>query len=98
MTKVTKPRVKVLATGNELITKQMAANAGELLPKHLADVESMLFVHEGECIFKMNGEDHSLKPGDAIVVPARTKHQIQAKTDFKAIHFMSKDIEFEFFK
>ena len=98
MSKVTKPNVKVLASGHELITKQMAANAGELLPKHLADVESMLFVHEGECIFKMKGEDHSLKPGDAIVVPAQTKHQIQAKTDFKAVHFMPKAIKFEFFQ
>ena len=97
MEKVTKPLVKVLATGNKLVAKQMQAKAGELLPAHLANVESILFVQEGECIFKMNDKDKVLKQGDAIVVPPDTKHQIKASKDFKAVHFMPNEIKFEFF-
>lgn len=98
MEKVTKPRVTVLASGDNLNAKQMQANAGDLLPKHLANIESLLFVQEGECFLKINGEDKLLKEGDAFIVPPETKHQIKAKTDFKGVHFMPNDIKFQFFK
>ncbi|HLR31960.1 MAG TPA: cupin domain-containing protein [Fodinibius sp.] len=98
MEKVTKPKVKSLASGNNLTAKQMQAEAGDLLPKHLANMESILFVHEGECTLTINGEDKLLKQGDAFIVPPDAKHQIKAETDFKGIHFMPKEIEFQFFK
>jgi len=98
MEKVTKPKVKSIASGNNLIAKQMQAEAGDLLPKHLANMESILFVQEGECILKINEEDKVLKQGDAFIVPPETKHQIKAKTDFKGIHFMPSEIKFQFYK
>ena len=98
MEEVTNPKVRTLATGNKLVAKEMQANAGELLPAHLANLESILFVREGECIFKMNDKEQILKQGDSIVVPPEIKHQIKANTDFKAIHFMPKEIKFKFFK
>lgn len=97
MEKVTKPKVRILAAGNNLIAKQMQAKAGELLPEHLANLESILLMQEGECTFKMNGKEQVLKQGESIVVPPEVKHQIKANTDFKAVHFMPKDIKFEFF-
>lgn len=97
MEQVTKPRVKVLASGTNLVAKQMQGASGELLPKHLANAESIIFIHEGECILKINGEDKLLKQGDAFIVPAEIKHQFKAITDFKGVHFMPKDIEFQFF-
>lgn len=97
MEKVTQPKVKLLTSGDKLMAKQMQANAGELLPAHLADVESILFIQEGECIFKMNDKEHVLKQGDAIVVPPEARHQIKASTDFKAVHFMPNEIKFKFF-
>ena len=97
MEKVTKPKIKLLTSGKKLTAKQMQANAGELLPEHLASVESILFVQKGECILNLNDKDHVLKSGDAIVVPPEIKHQIKAITDFKAVHFMPNEIEFEFF-
>jgi hypothetical protein len=39
MEKVTKPKVSAIASGNHLVAKQMQAEAGDLLPMHLADVE-----------------------------------------------------------
>ncbi|GAB1453418.1 hypothetical protein MASR2M47_34740 [Draconibacterium sp.] len=98
MEQITKPTIKLLATGTKLVAKQMIANAGDLLPKHLATLESILFVHEGECTLKINGEDKLLKQGDACIVPPQTKHQIKAETNFKGVHFMPKDIEFQFFE
>ena len=98
MQKVTSPKVRTLASGTKLIAKQMQANAGDLLPEHLANVESILFIHEGECTFKISGKDHVLKQGDAIVVPPEIRHQIKANTDFKAVHFMPNEIKFKFFK
>lgn len=97
MEKITKPKVKGLASGTNFTAKQMQGNAGDLLPEHLANVESIIFIHEGECILKMNGEDKLLKPGDALIIPPETKHQFKVITDFKGVHFMPKEIEFQFF-
>ncbi len=97
MEKVTKPIVRTLASGSELVMKQMQARAGDLLPKHLASLESLVFVHEGECQFNMDGETHVLRQGEGIVVPAQVTHQIRAVTDFKGVHVMPKAITFEYF-
>lgn len=97
MEKITKPNVRTIATGKNLIAKQMQAEAGALLPKHLADVESILFIHEGECNLHMNDEDIVLKEGEGYVIPPNTKHQIKAITNFKGLHFMPVEIKFEFF-
>lgn len=98
MEKAVIPNVTVLATGTDFVTKQMQANAGEVMPLHHADQESMLFIYEGECILRMNNEEILLKTGEAVVIPPLVKHQIKAVTDYKGIHFMPKDIKFEFFK
>lgn len=98
MEKKTYPIVKTLATGEKLIAKQMQANAGELLPEHVANLESILYIQEGECIFKINNTEQVLKQGDTLVVPPEIKHQIKATQDFKAIHFMPIGIKFDFFK
>lgn len=98
MKKVTPPKVRILATGKNLTAKQMQGKTGDLMPKHLADSESIVFVHEGECLFHMDGEETHLKPGDSLVVPPQVKHQIEVVSDFKEVHFMPKDIKFEFFK
>lgn len=98
MKEVTKPNVKQMAKGKKFNAKQMSAKAGELLPQHLASIESVLVGIEGEFIIKIDGTDNNLKQGDTFIVPAEIKHQIEAVTDFKAIHIMTNDIEFEFFK
>lgn len=98
MKKVTPPGVRILATGKNLIAKEMQGKAGDLMPEHLASLESIVFVHEGECLFHINGEDIRLVSGDSLVVPPQTKHQIEVVSDFKGIHFMPKEIEFQFFQ
>lgn len=97
MEKITKPKVRTLAAGSELIAKQMQASSGDLLPKYKANVESVLFVHEGECVFDLDGDKTVLNAGESIIVPAEIKHQIRANSDFKGIHFMPKNIRFTFY-
>lgn len=97
MTKVTKPRVRDLALGSDYVAKQMAAKEGDLLPLHSADVESIMFIHEGECILILDGVDHPLKAGEAMIVPPHIKHQFRGITDFRGVHFMPKDIKIEYF-
>ena len=98
MGKVTNPNVRSVAKGKNLVAKQMTAEGGDLLPEHLADLESILFVHEGECILHLKGEEIVLKQGDGYVIPADTRHQIEVISDFKGLHFMPAEIKFEFFK
>ena len=97
MEKITKPNVRSIAIGKNLIAKQMQAEAGALLPEHLANMESILFIHEGECNLNMNGKDIVLKEGEGYVIPPDIKHQIRVINDFKGLHFMPAGIEFEFF-
>lgn len=95
--KVTPPKVTLLAQGNELVAKQMAAQAGDLLPKHSASVESLLYIVEGEGFIHLNHEDLPLSQGKTLVIPPKQIHQIRATTDFRAIHFMPKSIQFKFY-
>ncbi|HZJ18907.1 MAG TPA: cupin domain-containing protein [Pricia sp.] len=98
MKKVTEPNVKLLATGEIFKAKQMEAKAGELLPKHFATIESVLIVLEGECVLSLADTDHVLQQGDTFIVPPKIGHQIRANEDFKAVHVMTNDIQFKFFK
>jgi len=97
MKKITPPKVKLLASGIELEAKQMQAKAGDLLPKHLANVESILFIHEGEVILHIHDEGKILKYGESFIIPAETTHQIEVISDLKGVHFMPKNIKFQFF-
>jgi len=92
-----KPNVKLLAQGNAFTAKRMRGKEAYFLPKHAADVESIIFIHEGECILFMDSEEIHLKPGDAYIIPPNVKHQFKGITDFAGIHFMPKNINFEFY-
>lgn len=96
MYKNSKPKVKLLASGKDLVAKQMSGKADEFLPLHMADMESIVFVNEGECELHIDGEKIHLKEFDAYIVPADLKHQFLGITDFKAVHFMPKNIKIDF--
>ena len=88
--KVSQPKVKKISQGHTMEIKQMSAKAGELLPKHSANVESVLVVTQGKCNLMMNGENHALSAGESFIVPKELKHQISVEEDFKAYHIMPK--------
>ncbi|MFA5574165.1 MAG: cupin domain-containing protein [Brumimicrobium sp.] len=98
MEKIVIPTVTELAKGERFVAKEMAAKADEIMPKHHANMESILFIYQGECIIKIEGKEIHLKSGEAVSIPALTKHQIKAITDYKGIHFMPQEVKFTFFK
>lgn len=97
MAGITPPTVTELAEGEKLIVKQMQARAGDLMPRHTANLESIVFVHEGECVVDFDGDEKVVAQGEAIIIPPNVKHQIRATADFKGIHVMPLQIEFRFF-
>lgn len=98
MEKITPPRVRVLATGQKLITKMMEADPGALLPRHYADLESVVFVHEGKINLQLGSEDIELSAGEAHTIPPDVTHQIRAITAFKGVHLMPNEIKFTFLR
>jgi len=72
---VIKPKVRTLASGKKLITKEMSGKEGKLLPLHLSNLESVIFIHEGECILNMADEEIQMKPGDC-KVPQNPKSHV----------------------
>ena len=98
MKTISQPKVTLIENGEKWTIKQMAALAGQLLPEHKASDESVLVVIQGECVLKFSDKDHVLEMGDSIVVPANIWHQINVIKDFKALHVMAKNIQFEFVK
>lgn len=98
MKTVTNPTVTPLAKGKKFQAKQMEAKAGAILPKHTANIESVLVVLKGECVLNLDGTEHSLRQGDSFIVPSEIEHQIRVIKDFKAVHVMTIDIEFKFFE
>lgn len=98
MSAVTNPKVKLLAEGKSYIAKEMAANAGVFLPKHIATEESILVIQKGACVMHLGDSAQILNEGDVFIVPGNVKHQIETKENFKAVHVMPNSIEFEYFK
>ncbi|MGW8123682.1 cupin domain-containing protein [Roseivirga echinicomitans] len=96
MTTVSNPKVTLIEDGKKMTIKQMEALAGQLLPRHKASDESVVVVLQGECVLKFADKDHLLSQGSSIIVPAEEWHQIKVIQDFRALHVMPKDIQFEF--
>lgn len=55
----------------------MRAKVGELLPAHLANLESILLVYEGEYVFNMNDKEHVLNK--KILLRSLRKRDIKLK-------------------
>lgn len=90
------PMPKVLSNGESLTLKQMSGKKAEMLPRHSASLESIIYVKSGEILFHTNEKATPLREGDSLVVPAETSHQIEVISDFEALHFMPKEIRFVF--
>lgn len=91
-----KPKVTPLQEGDVFTAKQMESDAGKRLPKHKADLESVVVVTEGKITMNISGKEHLLEQGDTFLVPPDEWHQIRSETKFKAVHIMPKEIKFEF--
>lgn len=61
----------------------IAFEAGQKLDTHLAPAQVMVTVLEGEIEFTMEGNAHTLKAGEFILMGQDVPHSVLAKTDAK---------------
>lgn len=60
-----------------------AFDAGESISTHAAGGDAMATILEGTAQITIDGTPHTLKAGEAIIMPAGIPHSVQAITAFK---------------
>lgn len=62
-----------------------AFDAGQGLSEHSAPFDAVVQVIDGEGLFIIGGEDHNLKDGQLIIMPANVPHAVKAERRFKML-------------
>ena len=62
-----------------------AFDAREGLSEHSAPYDAVVQVIEGEGLFIIGGEEHNLKEGQLIIMPANVPHAVRAVKRFKML-------------
>ena len=70
-----------------------AFDEGEGVSTHAAPGDAMAFIIEGEALITIDGVEHHVKSGQAIVMPAGIPHAVKAKTKFKMMLTVVKQID-----
>lgn len=65
-----------------------AFDEGQGLSEHKAPYDALVQVMEGEAEIRIGKENHDLKQGELIVMPAGVPHAVRAKTRFKMMLVM----------
>ena len=65
-----------------------AFDAGQGLSEHSAPFDAVVQVIEGEGSFRIGGEEHNLKEGELIIMPANVPHAVKAVERFKMLLIM----------
>ncbi len=68
---------QVLFTGSHVQLVVMSLLPGEEIGREVhSKVDQFFRIEEGEAKFIINGEEHLVKDGDAVIVPAGTEHNV----------------------
>ena len=62
-----------------------AFDAGQGLSEHSAPFDAVVQVIDGEGHFIIGGEDHELREGQMIIMPANVPHAVRAEKKFKML-------------
>ncbi|MCX9073961.1 MAG: cupin domain-containing protein [Candidatus Methanoperedens sp.] len=62
-----------------------AFDAGQGLSEHSAPFDAVVQVIDGEGLFVIGGEEHILKTGELIIMPASVPHSVKAVKKFKML-------------
>ena len=62
-----------------------AFDAGQGLSEHSAPFDAVVQVIDGEGLFVIGGEEHILKTGELITMPASVPHSVKAVKKFKML-------------
>ena len=65
-----------------------AFDAGQGLSEHTAPFDAMVQVLDGEAAITVGGKLHTVKAGEAIIMPAHIPHALQAEVRFKMLLIM----------
>jgi quercetin dioxygenase-like cupin family protein len=63
---------------------------GQGLSRHSAPFNAFVQVLDGEGVITIGEQEHTLKSGEAILMPANVPHAVQAPQDFKMLLVMLK--------
>lgn len=73
-------------SGQESLTKTITLHAGKNISYQLHHYRSEVWtIVNGEGVFVLDGEKHSVKPGDVLIIPVGRKHTIRAVTELTFI-------------
>ena len=67
-----------------------AFDAGQALSEHSAPFDAVVQVIDGEGQFIIGGDEHVLKEGELIIMPANVPHAVNARGKFKMMLIMLK--------
>lgn len=91
-----KPDMITLQTGVSNKVLQVTGRAGISMPLHYSTEEAVLIVLEGSAVLIIDDKENLLEKGSAFIIPARQKHSLTLKTEFKALVVMAHDSVIEF--
>jgi quercetin dioxygenase-like cupin family protein len=78
-------RRKTLAYGEKGLMGEFALKAGADLPIHSHPHEQIGYLVTGALILLIDGQEHSLQPGDSWAIPGNVQHAAKAVADSVAI-------------
>lgn len=85
-----------LQTGVSNKVLQVTGRAGISMPLHYSTEEAVLIVLEGSAVLIIDGKENLLEKGSAFIIPARQKHSLTLKNEFKALVVIAHDSVIEF--
>ena len=63
---------------------------GQFLSEHTAPFDAAVYILEGEARITIDGEPHTVKGGEMIIMPANKSHALKAVTRYKMLLVMIK--------
>lgn len=76
---------KTLAQNSAVSVTLFAFDAGEEISAHTSEGDALVLALEGEGAVWIDGEEHALREGECILMPARYPHAVRAATRFKML-------------
>lgn len=76
---------KTLAQNDEHSLTLFAFDKGEEISTHASDGDAMVVALDGVGKITIDGEEHELKAGETIVMPAQKPHAVFAQEQFKML-------------
>lgn len=76
---------KTLAQNSAVSVTLFAFDAGEEISAHTSEGDALVLALEGEGAVWIDGEEHALREGECILMPARHPHAVRAATRFKML-------------